>query len=604
MTTSFVGKGSTLTVTQANGLTLISDLVVQAGGVLDGAGSITGPFTLLNQGTILGDGSPSGILDINTGTFTNQGTVRALNSLVYIEASVNTPNLSNGTLSGGTWESYSDLRLLTGLIGTDNATIFMAGSFEDFNSTAGTMQSVLNSLSVVATAGSLTLDGPNWAASASIIDNGTVQVSVSTISAVSGITISPTGFLSTSSSILSPLTVNGTLQMTGTLPSAITGSGTIETVGNLQFQTGTPYAQTVVDNGRISNANTGGIVTFAGGISGSGAFDISGGSNAALTSGIELPATLTNNLVQFDSNFGELILDSPTTFTGKIDALDNNDTIVLKNLIGNSASLTPAGGGQDILTVSNNGSPVASFTLVPAVFGFFRQQLYNNATFTATPDLLNNVTTITVSGIITTICFRAGTRIATPDGDVPVEQLAAGDRVLTHFAGERRVVWIGHRTIDCRRHPDPSVILPVRVAADAFGPGLPRRDLFLSPGHALFVDGALVPVKCLIDGEMICQVDADTVTYFHVELDEHDVLFAEGLGAESYLDTGNRPQFANGGPSVELFPDFSTLTWETMGCAPLVVTGPVVARARQRLAARSLVPQANRSDNRTLEHVA
>src|ERR1019366_8752520 len=258
MTTSFVGKGSTLTVTQANGLTLISDLVVQAGGVLDGAGSITGPFTLLNQGTILGDGSPSGILDINTGTFTNQGTVRALNSLVYIEASVNTPNLLNGTLSGGTWESYSDLRLLTGLIGTDNATIFMAGSFEGFKSAAGTMQSILNSLSVVGTAGSLTLDGPNWAASGSIIDNGTVQVSVSTISAVGGITISPTGFLSTSSSILSPLTVNGTLEMSGTLPSAVTGSGTIESAGNLQLQTGSPYTQTVVNNAVISNANTGG----------------------------------------------------------------------------------------------------------------------------------------------------------------------------------------------------------------------------------------------------------------------------------------------------------------------------------------------------------
>jgi hypothetical protein len=607
MTTSFVGKGSTLTVTQADGLTLVSDLVVQAGGLLDGAGAITGPFTLLNQGTIIGDAPSGGILDINTGTFTNQGTVRALNSSVYIEASVNTPNLSNGTLAGGDWEAYSDLRLLTGLITTDNATIFVAGSFEDFNSAAGTMQPVLNSLSVVGTAGLLILDGPTWAASGSIVDNGTVELSASTISAVGGITISATGLMSTSSPILSPLTVDGTLQMSGTLPTSLTGSGTIEALnGNLELQPGSPYTQTFVDNGLISNARTGGIVTFAGGISGSGAFGINGGSNASLTSGIELPASLTNNVVQFDdTNYGELILDSPSTFTGNIRYVNNNNTIVLKNLIGNSASLVPGGGNTEILTISNNGSPVASLTLVALrTVNRVGNQDYTNATFTATPDLLNNVTTITVSGVVTTICFRAGTRIATSDGDVPVEHLAAGDRVLTHFAGERRIVWIGHRTIDCRRHPDPSTILPVRVAADAFGPGLPRRDLFLSPGHALFVDGVLVPVKCLIDGETICQVDADTVRYFHVELDEHDVLFAEGLGAESYLDTGNRPQFANGGPSVALFPDFSTLTWETMGCAPLMVTGQEVTKAKSTLAERAHQMRVTRNINVSLTPAA
>ena len=85
------------------------------------------------------------------------------------------------------------------------------------------------------------------------------------------------------------------------------------------------------------------------------------------------------------------------------------------------------------------------------------------------------------------------------------------------------------------------------VASDAFGPGQPRRDLFLSPDHAVYVGAVLVPAKYLINGTSITQVMADEVTYHHVELPRHDVLLAEGLPAESYLDLGDRSNFANGG---------------------------------------------------------
>ena len=81
---------------------------------------------------------------------------------------------------------------------------------------------------------------------------------------------------------------------------------------------------------------------------------------------------------------------------------------------------------------------------------------YDNATFTATPNIGLNNTTITVSGEsfdFLTTCFRAGTRIDTERGEVPVERLKIGDRVLTHFEASRPVVWIGQRTIDCRAAP-------------------------------------------------------------------------------------------------------------------------------------------------------
>jgi len=177
-------------------------------------------------------------------------------------------------------------------------------------------------------------------------------------------------------------------------------------------------------------------------------------------------------------------------------------------------------------------------------------------------------------------CFVEGTLIATKAGAVPVERLAAGDQVLLAEGETAEVVWLGRRHVDCRRHPRPEQVWPVRVRAGAFGPGQPARSLFLSPAHAVFVNNILVPVKYLINGVSIEQVKVDAVSYYHVELPQHDLLLAEGLPVESYLDVGDRWNFENGGGAVTLVPDFSVLRWETEGCAKLVVYGEELERAR------------------------
>ena len=191
-------------------------------------------------------------------------------------------------------------------------------------------------------------------------------------------------------------------------------------------------------------------------------------------------------------------------------------------------------------------------------------------------------------------CFASGTRIATSDGPVAVERLTVGDRVRAWFAEEASVVWIGHRRVDCARHPNPRAVWPVRVRAGAFGDGLPEGHLMLSPDHAVFADGVLIPVRYLMDGDAIAQLPVPEVEYWHVELAHHDVLFAEGLPAESFLAAGNRHAFANGGPKIDLHPDFAPRAWEAEGCAPLMVTGPLVAAVRARVAAisGSAVPRA------------
>jgi hypothetical protein len=71
----------------------------------------------------------------------------------------------------------------------------------------------------------------------------------------------------------------------------------------------------------------------------------------------------------------------------------------------------------------------------------------------------------------------------------------------------------------------------------------------------------------LINGSTIALVPVDWVTYYQLELPEHDVVLARGVPIESCLDAGERGDFANGGGPVRLFPDFSARMWEAHGCA-------------------------------------
>ena len=184
-------------------------------------------------------------------------------------------------------------------------------------------------------------------------------------------------------------------------------------------------------------------------------------------------------------------------------------------------------------------------------------------------------------------CFAAGTRILTDAGEVAVENLTDGARIVTHGGGLAPLRWLGHRRIECRNHPRPHAVQPVRVQRDAFAPGAPLRDLLLSPDHAVFLDGVLIPIHRLVNGTTIQREAVDVITYWHVELPEHAVIFADGLAAESYLDTGNRAAFANGGTVAMAQADFAWGRWEARGCAPVVLGGPALHTIRRRLLDRA-----------------
>jgi autotransporter passenger strand-loop-strand repeat protein len=182
-------------------------------------------------------------------------------------------------------------------------------------------------------------------------------------------------------------------------------------------------------------------------------------------------------------------------------------------------------------------------------------------------------------------CYRSGTRILTDRGEVAVEVLRVGDLVRTVLSGTLMpIVWVGRREVDCARHLQPRKVWPVCVAAGAFGDGRPHSDLFLSPDHAVYVEDVLIPIRHLINGSTIVQVAVAWVTYCHLELAEHDVLLAEGLPAESFLDIRDGSNYANRPGPSQLYPDFSARMWEAFGCTRLIVTGPELAAARALVA--------------------
>jgi Hint domain len=205
---------------------------------------------------------------------------------------------------------------------------------------------------------------------------------------------------------------------------------------------------------------------------------------------------------------------------------------------------------------------------------------------------------------MTAACYCKGTFIMTSTGEVAVCELSVGDQVLTVSGAFEPVIWLGNSTINCERQLHQDKAYPVRIVKDAFGINLPTRDLFLSPDHSVYIDGVMIPAYCLINGTTITQERTETlVTYYHVELPQHQAILAEGLPAESYLETSeeNRHFFkeATAGATSNVtkidnqYPVCPENTpawrhiWDTQGFAPLTQSGPILEIVQAKLAVLS-----------------
>ncbi len=183
------------------------------------------------------------------------------------------------------------------------------------------------------------------------------------------------------------------------------------------------------------------------------------------------------------------------------------------------------------------------------------------------------------------VCFRAGTLIETDRGPRAIETLTIGDTVVTFDGGTAPVVWLGSRLIQAAEAVSTGVS-PIRIRAGALEDGVPSRDLFVSPGHCLFLDGLLVEARCLVNGASITQETAhEPVEYFHLELPRHGVVMSEGAPAESFLDVGNRAHLTPLDHS-DASPRLASPA-DAEKCAPQIVGGDALIAIQTRLAARS-----------------
>ncbi|HJE23943.1 MAG TPA: Hint domain-containing protein, partial [Methylorubrum populi] len=476
-------------------------------------------------------------------------------------------------LSGGAQTVGSGgLATATNVVSGGSQTVQASGSVSSTTVLASGSQTVFGSASGTVLSGGAQTVGSGGSATTTTVASGgsqTVQASGS----VSGTTILASG----SQTVLG--TASGTVLSGGT---ALIGSGGLAS-GTQVLASG---RELVVSGGTAAGTtvSSGGTLEVQGGANVSGTTLISGGTLAigsgyvdtgrTIESGVSLAVlsggTVSNAIV----GSGGIQVISGGTAIGTRFARGSILQLAGVTFNGNAVATVDA---NDLLTVSDNSGTRYTQQLAG---GYTPGQFaVRDGAGTTIPD--------------TVVCFVAGTRIRVMrDGrvcDVPVETLAIGDRVVTADGALRPVIWLGHRHLDCDAHPNSALLWPVRVLPGAFGGGLPERPLRLSPGHPVLVgadaDGAggvLVPVMCLINGTSIAREAAPSVTYWHVELDAHDILLAEGLPVESYLDWGDRAFFEEASDHALHNPDF-VVPGLSQRCRPVLVEGAVVEAERRRL---------------------
>ncbi len=268
--------------------------------------------------------------------------------------------------------------------------------------------------------------------------------------------------------------------------------------------------------------------------------------------------------------FAHAVNGGQISFAGGNAVITIDDLAAYRPGIGNMAAhdvIDLAGIAPGLVTIA--GGTVSATDAQGNFIGSFALSLASGQPAAAVSSDGHGGALITLGGAMP--CFARGTGILTPSGYRPVETLAPGDAVICRDGVARNLVWTGHRTLDL---PAASRDNPIRFAAGSLGPGVPARPVCLSPLHAVFFDGVLVPACHLVNGATITREMPGAVTYYHLELARHAVLLADGMPAESYIDNGNRGEFSSqSGRHAQTQP----------ACAPLVTGGARLAAIRRRL---------------------
>ncbi len=422
-------------------------------------------------------------------------------------------------------------------------------------------------------AGSLVLANNAQAVAASLILTGGLQLQgQSRLSGLSSAVIGGAGFLAVGpqatfsagalNAISGGISVAGLLQVAENLVSGapITLSGGTLATAAATFGSGGKlfgFGDVVLGGGSLAIAGgeidaSGGMLVLDGnvGMNNGSSIAIAGGASLDLVDG-------ASGLVVFGGANAELIVNDLALDSAAVAAMVGHDVI---DLVGIAPSLVTFAGGM--ISAADGGTAIGGFSLSVAA-GQPAVEIVADGSGGALVTLADEMA-----------CFARGTRLLTPNGYVPVEAFKPGDPIITRAGARRPVRWIGRRVFETGVR-SPSDLRPVVVLAGALGPGCPSRDIRLSPAHAVFLDGVLVPAMHLVNGAtVIRERKTGAVTYYHIELDRHEVVLADRLPVETYLDTGNRGQFQH---EMGVRGQAATLY------APLVTGGPKLAQVRRQL---------------------
>jgi hypothetical protein len=519
----FGGAGAALSASM-----LLNNLLIEGGGYGDGA-TLAAGSSLTNDGTIIGGSGPyTQILSTSSGRLGSE----AIGAGVALTASTAT---NNGTIVGGS--------------GSDGAYLGAGGTLTN----TGSITSAYG-YGIHLTNGAFAVNAGTIAGvrdGGAYLNGGTF---INTAVVASG-RYSPGVFLN-GGTVITSGTIDGRNSFTiveppfqGPLKFYPGGTYTVPSFAAVQF--GSHAAKLVVDPGAV----------FIDGIS----------ATPTVSDTLELAAgPFTGTLTGFGSSitgFGTIAFDqgadwfiggSTAGLTGTISGFARGDTIQLDGI-----AVTGSSYANGVLTLTEATGP-ATLDL-PGSF--------------STTDFVVTNTAGGADVTLAPICYLPGTLIATPEGEIEVERLAAGDRVLTLSGAVRPIVWVGTGRVLATRGRR-SAATPVIVRKGALGDNVPHADLRVTKAHALYIDGILVPVEFLVNHRTILWDDhAQEVTIYHVELETHDVLVANGAPAESYRDDGNRWLFQNASDGWSLPPQDP--------CAPVMTGGAAVDALWLRLLERA-----------------
>jgi hypothetical protein len=589
------------------------------------------PGTLLIQGIVDGGGGANTLeFAAGAGTLTGEGA----DFVNFGQATID---------AGAQWSIDGNVTLGAGIDLTISGTLSVAGTLENAGSISPVSYAglqiaaggyLLNDASGVIV-NNITTDGFDptvraaYASDVTVVNFGAIENPAGgvPIYLMGGGTVVNGSATDTSALISGPL---GVYAKRG--PAAITNFGSI--IGSGSGNSGVLLTQGVVTNGAAGSTSAllqgseygvlmvngaGTVVNFGTISSGYSAINMRGSGGTVVDSGV----IAGSKAISFGGNDNLLVLEHGFTITGAIAASGSGNVVELQGSAGaavaatyntlglsgfQTAAFAPSDGNYATWTITNNAQlpgtiagfkgihdaidlttlsdvnkdATTSFNTLTDVLtvtgdnGSVRLQLDNE-------DYAGTVWTVQNDGSngteVTPLCFCAGTYLTTPAGEELVERLKAGDLVLTASGEVRAITWIGTgRVLATRGRRNAAT--PVIVRKGAIAPNVPHSDLHVTKGHSFYLDGVLVPIEFLVNHRTILWDDhAQEVTLYHIELETHDVLVANGAPAESYRDDGNRWLFQNANAGWGQPPKSP--------CAEVVTGGPIVDAIWRRLLDRA-----------------